>query len=567
MTTGHQTRRQARRQTRGSRRGFAALRNAARLRTITSVFARYGFQNVAERIRLGRFLVERISGIDADQYTPAERLRMAFEELGPTFVKLGQLLATRPDLIPEEFVEEFKRLHDQVTALPFEQMRSTLEQQFGRDLDSVFAEIDQNPVGAASIAQVYRAVLKNGSKVVLKVQRPGIVEVIRNDVGVLYFLAEQLAAFVPEAAVFNPVGIVDEFFKTLELETNFSVEANNIRRFQQNFRDDPTIKIPHVYLEYSGPKVLVLEALEGIPLSQPSALTQPGLNLDNVMRAGVRCYFRQVFVHGLFHGDLHAGNLFVMPDSTVGLIDFGIVGRLNERVRDAIASMFVALYTEDYERLAYEYVDLAPFNDEIDVDEFAKDLQDLLAPHFGLNLKNVNLGRLLMSTTVVAAKHHLVLPSELMLFFKSIITVEGMGRVIQSDFDLLPHALEFTDELVSKKMDTSKLRENALVFGRDSAVLMRTLPRQVRQFVRRINHPDFAFRLSLVELEEVKRSLESSSNLMFLGLVIGSLMISGSATMFVDHGTVIFGIPLLSAIFFGLAGALGLAAFRNYIRK
>lgn len=554
------------------RGGGSALRNAARLKTIASVFARYGFQNIAERIRLGKFIVERISGIDADQFSPAERLRMAFEELGPTFVKLGQVLATRPDLIPEDFVEEFKRLHDQVAALPFEQMRSTLEQQYGHDLDSIFEEIDPNPIGAASIAQVYRATLKNpregrSPKVVAKVQRPGIIEVIKNDVGVLYFLAEQLATFVPEAAVFNPIGIVDEFFKTLELETNFNIEANNIKRFQQNFLNDSTVKIPHVYLEYSGPKVLILEALEGIPLSQPSALSQPGIDLDKVMRAGVHCYFRQVFVHGLFHGDLHAGNLFVMPDSGVGLIDFGIVGRLNTRVRDAIANMFVALYTEDYERLAYEYVDLAPFNDAIDVDDFAKDLQDLLAPHFGLNLKNVNLGRLLMSTTVVAAKHRLVLPSELMMFFKSIVTVEGMSRIIQPDFDLLPHALEFTDELVRNKVDPVRMKEDAIGFGRDSAMLIRTLPRQVRQFVRRVNHPDFAFRLSLVELEEVKKSLESSSNLVFLGLVIGSLMISGSATMFVDRGHVIFGIPLLSAIFYGLAGALGLAAFRNYIRK
>lgn len=556
-----------RRNSRRVRRSGSALRNAARLRTIASVFARYGFQNIAERIRLGRFLIERLSGIDVDQFTPAERLRMAFEELGPTFVKLGQLLATRPDLVPEDFVEEFKRLHDQVTALPFEQMRSTLEQQYGRDLGAVFTEIDPNPIGAASIAQVYRAVLKDGSKVVVKVQRPGIVEVIKNDVGVLYFLAEQLAAFVPEAAVFNPVGIVDEFFKTLELETNFNIEANNIKRFQQNFFDDPTVKIPHVYQEFSGTKVLVLEALQGIALSQPSALTQEGLDRDEIMRSGLRCYFRQVFVHGLFHGDLHAGNLFVMPDSTVGLIDFGIVGRLNQRVRDAIASMFIALYSEDYEQLAYEYVDVAPFNNSIDIDEFAKDLQDLLAPHFGLNLKSVNLGRLLMATTSVAAKHRLVLPSELMLFFKSIVTVEGMARVIRPDFDLLPHALEFADELVRNKVDTMRLKEDALEIGRDTAHLVRTLPRQLRQFVRRVNHPDFAFRLSLVELEEVKRSVETSSNLMFLGLVIGSLIISGSATMFVERGHTLFGIPLISAIFYGLAGALGLAAFRNYIKK
>lgn len=557
----------SRRNSRRIRRSGSALRNAVRLRTIASVFARYGFQNIAERIRLGKFLIERLSGIDVEQFTPAERLRMAFEELGPTFVKLGQLLATRPDLVPEDFVEEFKRLHDQVTALPFEQMRATLEQQYGRDLDKVFTEIDPNPIGAASIAQVYRAILKDGSKVVVKVQRPGIVDVIKNDVGVLYFVAEQLATFVPEAAVFNPVGIVDEFFKTLELETNFNIEANNIKRFQQNFLDDLTVKIPHVYQELSGPKVLVLEALQGIALSQPAALAQEGLDRDEIMRSGLRCYFRQVFVHGLFHGDLHAGNLFVMPDSTVGLIDFGIVGRLNQRVRDAIANMFVALYSEDYEQLAYEYVDVAPFNKSIDVDEFAKDLQDLLAPHFGLNLKSVNLGRLLMSTTAVAAKHRLVLPSELMLFFKSIVTIEGMARVIRPDFDLLPHALEFADELVRNKIDTMRLKEDALEIGRDTGQLVRTLPRQLRQFVRRVNHPDFAFRLSLVELEEVKRSMETSSNLVFLGLVIGSLILSGSATMFVERGHTLFGIPLISAIFFLLAGALGLAAFRNYIKK
>ncbi len=550
-----------------TRRGGSALRNAARLRTIASVFARYGFQNVAERIRLGKFIVERLSGIDAEQFSAAERIRMAFEELGPTFVKLGQLLATRPDLVPEDFVEEFKRLHDRVSALPFERMRETLEVQYGREFESIFAEFDRNPIGAASIGQVYRAVLKDGTRVVVKVQRPGIADVIRNDIGVLYFLAERLAAFVPEAAAFNPVGIVDELFKTLELETNFTVEANNIRRFQQNFRDDQSVKIPHVYLEYSGPKVIVLETLDGIALSQPGALKQEGVNRDEIMRAAIHSYFRQVFVHGLFHGDLHAGNIFIMPDSRIGLIDFGIVGRLGHRVRDAIANMFVALYAEDYERLAYEYVDLAPFNDAIDIDEFSKDLQGLLAPHFGLNLKSVNLGRLLMSTTAIAAKHHLVVPSELMLFFKSIVTVEGMGRAIQDDFDLLPHALAFTSEIAESRLDPQRLKDEALGFGRDSAVLLKTLPRQVRQFVRRVNHPDFAFRLSLVELEEVKRTLEKSSNLMFLGLVIGSLILSGSATMFLERGHLFAGIPVLSALFFGLAGILGLLAFRNYIRK
>ena len=533
------------------------------------MFARNGFQNVAERIRLGRFLLDRFSKPGIEKYTPAERMRMAFEELGPTFVKLGQLLATRPDLVPQDFVDEFKKLHDQVAPIPFEAIRSVLEEQFGTGIDKVFRQVDPVPLAAASIAQVHRAVLadEGGTEVVVKVQRPGITDIIGDDVSVLYYIAELLQKYVAEARVFNPLGIVDEFFKTLELETNFIVEANNIRRFQENFRGDENVKIPKVYFEYSGPRVLVLEALKGIPLSQHTQLDTLGVDRQKVMQSGLRCYFKMVFRDGFFHGDLHAGNLFILPDSRVGLIDFGIVGRLNRRAQDAIANMFVSLYQEDYERLAYEYVELAPYSDAIDVDAFAKDLQDLLAPHFGLSMKDVNLGRLLMDSTAVAARHRLVLPSELMLFFKSIVTVEGMAHLILEDFNLLTHAMGFAEEIVRTKYSPERIKEEMQHFGLDTAALFKGLPRQAKQFLRKVNHPGFAFRLSLVELEEVKRSLETSSNIVFLGLIIGSLILSAAMTMSLTNGPLLLGIPLVSALSYLLAGALGLVAFYNYIRK
>jgi ubiquinone biosynthesis protein len=546
---------------------LGAAKNAGRMRTIVGVFAKNGFQNVAEKIRLGRFLLERFAKPDIEKYTPAERMRMAFEELGPTFVKLGQVLATRPDLIPEDFVEEFKRLHDQVRPLPFSEVQGVLEAQFGRGLDQVFLSIDPQPLAAASIAQVHRANLIDGTEVVVKIQRPGIVEVIQDDISILYYLAGLLEKYVPETRLFNPIGIVDEFFKTLELETDFIIESNNIRRFQENFKNDPTVKIPRVYGEYSGKRVLVLEALQGIPLSQKAALEQEGIDRLKVMRAGIRCYFKQVFRDGLFHGDLHAGNLFILPESRIGLIDFGIVGRLNRRVRDAIANMFIALYTEDYERLAYEYIELAPYSDEISADEFAKDLQDLLAPYFGLTLKNVDLGRLLMDSTAVAAKHRLVLPSDLMLFFKSIVTVEGMANMIMQDFNLLDHALEFAEEIVRTKYSPERLREEALLFGRDVTSLMKGLPRQIKQLTRKVEHPDFAFRINLVELDELKRSVETSSNIIFLGLIIGSMLVGAALTMHLEKGPFLFQMPLVSALTYLFAVALGMVAFYNYIRK
>jgi ubiquinone biosynthesis protein len=543
------------------------MKNAARLKTIVATFARNGFQNVAEKLRLGRFVLERFSHVDISSLSPAQRMSKSFEELGPTFVKLGQVLATRPDLIPEEFVAEFKRLHDQVAPISFDIIELVLKQQFGSDLEKVFLSVDPQPLAAASIAQVHRAVLVDGSHVVVKVQRPGISEIIQNDTNILYYIADLLSRYVPEARAFNPYAIVDEFFKTLELELNFIVEANNIRRFQANFANDPMVKIPKVYLNLSGKKVLVLEALEGLPLSQKVSLEQVGVNRESVMKTGMRCYFQQVFKHGVFHGDLHAGNLFILPDNRIGLVDFGIVGHLTRRVQDAIANMFLALYNEDYERLAFEYVDVAPFNDSVDVDHFAKDLQDLLAPYFGLALQHVDLGRLLLDSASVAARHRLILPAELLLFFKSIVAVEGMGRAISPEFDLLGNAMEFAQELVSERFEAKRVRSDLASMGRDGMTTLRALPRQLKQVLRRLNHPEFAFRISLVELDDIKRSIETSSNLLFLGLVIGSLNIAGAMILARGDSGPVFGMPVTAAVFLAAAFVLALLAFYNYIKK
>jgi ubiquinone biosynthesis protein len=297
--------------------------------------------------------LEKIAGADADnKFTTAERLRMSFEELGPTFVKFGQLLATRPDLVPIEYSEEFKKLHDRVLGVEWAGIEAVLDDHFGKDWERVFLSFDKNALAAASIAQVHSAVLQSGEKVVVKVQRPAIEPVIEEDLGILYQLAELLEKYVPETSPFSPVGIVDEFARALELETNFVIEANNIRRFQENFTQEPNIKIPNVHSDLSGRRVLVLEALDGIPLSQKNALDQEGINPESVLRVGLRCYLKMVFTDGLFHGDLHAGNMFVLPNNRIGLVDFGVVGRLNRKTQSAIANMLVALAGEDYDRLA-----------------------------------------------------------------------------------------------------------------------------------------------------------------------------------------------------------------------
>lgn len=496
-----------------------------------------------------------------------ERMRISFEELGPTFVKLGQLLATRPDLVPEEYVNEFEKLHDRVHPLSFAVVEEVLREEFGNALYQKFESINPEPLGSASIAQVHRARLVTGESVVIKVQRPGIIQTINDDLNVLYLLADLLKKYVPETRPYNPTGIVDEYFKTLELETNFVVEANNIRRFQENFAAHENIKIPQVYFEHTTERVLVMEALPGIPLSQEGALLQESIDPNEVIRVGLRAYLKMVFEDGLFHGDLHAGNFFVLPRNQIGLIDFGVVGRLNTRTQASIANMLLALSKEDYERLAYEYVDLAPFTDRVNVDFFAKDLRELIAPYFGLTLKNVNLGKILMKSAGIAARHHIQVPADLMLFFKSIVSIEGMGRKIHKDFDFLQYSLEFAEELTKTQYGPQRMVNDMSQMARESKLFLNALPRQLNFFLRKINSPDHAFRMKIGEIKELKRAVESSSNLLFLGVIIASLILSASFIFVHTTDNHVAGMPTMSFIGYLIAIALGMIAFLNYIRK
>lgn len=458
-------------------------------------------------------------------------------------------------------------LHDQVQSLEFKVIEQVLIEELGNDWKKHFLSIEENPLGSASIAQVHRAVLATGQKVVIKVQRPGIVQVINDDLNVLYFIAELLERYIPEVRAFNPIGMVDEYFKTLELETNFVVEANNIRKFKENFKKETNIKIPDVHFDLVTERILVMEELHGRRLSQPDSLNQEHVTSSEIVKVGFKAYLKMVFIDGFFHGDLHAGNFFIFPNNEIGLIDFGVVGRLNSKTQTTIVNMLIALSKEDYTRLAYEYVDLAPISDQVNVDLFAKELQSLISPYYGLTMRHVNLGKILMSSAAIAAEHGLSVPTELMMFFKSIVSVEGLGQKITPDFDFLQLTLTMISDVANHQFQPTKFIDEAHILLRESRGFLNSLPRQLNMILRRINSPDYKMKLHIEGVEDLRKTILVSFNLLFLGIIIAALIVSSS--LIYPHETTwkLAGMPALSLIGYVLASALGIAAFINYIKK
>lgn len=532
------------------------------------MFAKHGLRNLVEKINLGNFLnSSAASSKEKELLSFPTRVRLSFEELGPTFIKFGQLMASRPDLVPQDYLEEMSLLQDQVQPIEFKIVEGVLSEDLGPDWKKHFQFVDEKPLGSASIAQVHKARLNSGQNVVIKVQRPGLLQTINDDLNVLYFIAELLETYVPEVRMFNPTGMVDEYFKTLELETNFVVEANNIRKFKENFKKEDKIKIPEVYFDLVTERILVMEELIGRPLSQEGALSQSNTQAEEIIKMGLRAYLKMVFIDGFFHGDLHAGNFFVFPENQIGLIDFGVVGRLNSKTQSSIVNMLLALSKEDYTQLAYEYVDIAPFSETVNVDLFARELQALISPYFGLTTKHVNVGRILMSSSSVAATHGLSVPTELMMFFKSIVSIEGLGQKILPDFDFLQNTLSMIGEVAQNQFQPTKFVDEATFLFRESRGFLKTLPRQLNLMVRRMNTPGYHTKVRVEGVEEFRRSFEISFNLLFLGIIIASLILSSSLIYTHESSWMVKGMPGFSLIGYIIAAALGIVAFINYIKK
>jgi len=506
-----------------------AFKNAGRVREILAILVSTGFLDLMNRMKLSRFLPERQTEDPGFKNLPLPmRLRIAFEKLGPGFVKLGQLMASRPDLIPEPFVEEFSKLQDQVATLPFSEIKSQIEEELKRPLNEVFLHFDEQPLAAASIAQVHSAVLKTGQPVAVKIQRPGIDKILHTDISILRGLANLLENYIPETKPFNPQGLVEEFFQTILFELDFRVEANNIRKIKGQLSKSTQVAIPEVFSEYSSQKVLVLEKFDGIRFSEREKIIAEGIDPKKIIETGADAFFQMVMRNGLFHGDLHAGNLFVLTDGRIGIIDFGIVGRLSRRVQDGIISMFIAIMDEDYETLATEYITLCSPDGDTDIALLQKDLMDTISPYVGLVLGEVNVGKLLLQSTSIAAKHKLKVPRELMLLFKAIMTIDGLAKKLDPDFDILQLGNRLAKEVVASRYSKERVTKDLLILARDLQDTLETFPKLLKRFLRKWSHNNFAIEVKSKEAELLPNAILKATYYLVMCVTSIGLLIVGS---------------------------------------
>lgn len=541
------------------------IRSIRRYRNILGILIKYGFGHVVEQLNinyyleLGRKIVTLGSPPkEIERLTQPERLRLAMVELGPTFIKLGQILSTRPDVLPREYVEEFGKLQDKVPSIPLADVLQQVEAELGAPAQDFFAEFSEIPLAAASIAQVHRGRLLSGEEVVIKVRRPGIEGTIETDLDILAGLAYLMEHHIPQAEIYDPVGVVKEFRRTIKREMDFTREGRTIDRFAANFAKDDIVYTPKVFWDFTGHRVLTMEYVEGIKISHREELQAGGYDPKVIAGNGATAILKQVLVHGLFHGDPHPGNIFVLPNNRVCFIDYGMVGRLDEDLKFLLVDLLLSVLQRDVDRIVALLLYSNDLSDEVDLKGLKRDLSEFIDTYYELDLREINAGKLLTEFVEILTAYRIRFNPDLMLLAKALITIEGIGRQLDPEFNMIGHLRPFMEKVTRDRVNPAALSKELLRVTQSYGALAKSLPRDIKEFINRINRNKFKIDLEHRGLEKLILDLDKSSNRISFSMLIAALIIGSSLIMQTNKGPLLFGFPVLGFLGYSIAGFLGL---------
>lgn len=507
-----------------------------RLNKIIRVLAKYGFGEVAGKIKVFSLIPFFAFGKKYQDKSTGVRIRLVLEELGPTFIKLGQVASTRADVFPSDWIEELKKLQDNVPPIAFSEVKLSIERSLKKPIGEIFETFDETPTASASIAQVHFATIKVDRKiknVAVKVKRPNIEETIEADLSVMLLVAELLEKHVRQARRYRAIDIVGEFARVIHREQDLSVEGGNLHRFRRIFKDEERLYIPDVYWDYTTPDVLTMERISGVPIDEVDAIAAKGLDIKKIATDGIEIFFIQVFEYGIFHGDLHPGNIFVRDDGVIIYLDFGIVGRLDKELRTYLASMLFHLMKQDYHKMALVHRDMGLIGREVDIYEFEEALRDISEPIFGRNLEDIRISMLLMDLIETAKRFDMVLQPNLLLLQKSMVIIEGVGRQLYPDVNLWEVAKPLVYKWMAKeKLSPTKIFEKGSEIPKEILGTMVELPSQINRLVK--TTLDDELRVNFVHngIEPVITELKNIGKNIGTGLIIAALIL-GSAIIYV----------------------------------
>ena len=428
--------------------------NLKRLTDIIQILTKYGFGSFLKQMGLAKFSLKKKK---ISELSNGERLRMALSELGPTFVKFGQLLSTHEDIIPKDIIVELKKLQDHVPPIEYSEVKKVIFEEFGSSVDKIYKSFDKHALASASIGQVHEAVLKDGTKVVVKIQRPGLMEVIKNDIGLMLVLGELMEKYLPEMKLYSPIGLIKEFEKSILKELDFALEAQNLSRFKEYFQFDDSAYFPQLYPLFSSKRVITMEKIEGIKVNELKEHIHDKKRLAKIAKNGADCIFKQIFDLGFFHADPHSGNIIITKHDKVCFIDFGMVGHLDEDSKEFLAGSLIAVINKDIDALMLCLVryGVLPLNN--DLSGLKSDIYDLFEKYYGIDLQNLDLRFLLNNVTQIIAERKIKIPTNLMMVIRCLITVEGVGKEIYPEFTPVKELEPFIAKLSVKKFLPSNI--------------------------------------------------------------------------------------------------------------
>ncbi len=547
-------------------------RQAQRYRQILLVLSKYGFDNLVDSLLIVEqrldFSIAKYFNRHSDPVptlSRSERARLVLEELGPTFIKMGQILSTRRDLLSVDFVAEFAKLQDKAPSFPFEEAKQIVETELRMPLAQVYSYFDHTPLAAASFGQVHRARLMSGDEVVVKVQRPNIKRVVEVDLAIMRhvaFLLERQLGWT----IHRPTMIVEEFSRLIEQELDYTIESSHLERFAWQFTHDPTVYIPKIYPDAVTKRVLTMEYIDGIKPTDVETLRQAGYDPELLARRGFKLLLKQVFGNGFFHADPHPGNVLVLPENIICYLDFGMMGRISLRLREHCADLVMAVIRRDEVRTTNALLRLTHTEQPVDRRQLEKEVGVFMDLHGYRPLKQLELGAMLHQLLDITVRHNLQIPPDLFLMMKALTTAEGIGRTLDPEFDPIAQARPFVWQIYAKRLNPRRIFNETVDTTTDFAYLLSEIPGDLNELMKQLKRGEFEANVSVTDSQQLVNAADRVSNRLAFAVVLAALLISSSLVVSSEAANN-FSLAVISGVGFVVAVVMGFALMLSILRR